>query len=445
MKIIKNTLLLYSARGVELLATFIQLKILTIFLPKFYVGKIFFIIGIASFIATIFQAGFSFVFVRFVPKFDDSQNTTLLGFSMAIYFLGLIVSLIIGVPIHNEPDFWMMFSGVYIFGVLPLFGAYLIGKSLLKFLFLLTALRSIILVTLLYLLRNALTISNLGLIFLIAGISVIFVFYLVFHPGFDIEAFRTVYYEIEDFWKYAVLDQIFQPIFMYLYRIITPLVLNYEALASFTISRRIDNFSRRIFQVPLDIISPEISKRDTVRHEVIPILIEMKKLYVILSTSFFLGYIVLGKLLIILISTSAYLDAFRALLILGIGFVLSSTYSIDATYLRSIGYMKPYFLHNVIWMIAFIASFVVLGKIYGLSGLAAAYPIGHIFGGLYIKLQVKERELLKWDWFLLISPVLTAFYLFLPSRTNVLIFGLMVGYILVLTLKTDFHKLQLQR
>ena len=442
MKIVKNTLLLYSTRFVEVLATLIQIKIITLFLPKLVVGKIFFIIGIASFIATVSQAGFSFVFVRYVPKFSKRENLTLFNFSMLVYFTGLFLSLLIGITLYHSLSFWVMFTGIYVFSALPLIGSYLIGSSKIKFLFWLTLLRSIVLITLIYLERQALTVSNLGIIFMLAGAAVLFGFYFVFPATFDLLSLRSILLEIKGFWKYAFLDQIFQPIFMYLYRIITPLVMNYEALASFTISKRIDNFSRRVFQVPLDVVSPEISLRDSRKDEIIPVLVELKKIYVIFSTAFFLGYVVFGKLLIILISTSSYLDAFRALLILGVGLVISSTYSVDATFLRSIGEMKAYFIHNFIWMVVFIVSFVILGKYYGLSGLAAAYPIGHVFAGIYIKLRVRDVELIKFDPVLAISIALVTIYIYFSSFW---VFGLTVLYLLMLTFRTDFRKLQSQR
>lgn len=442
MKIFKNTLLLYLTRFVEVLATFVQIKIITLFLPKLIVGKIFFIIGIASFIATISQAGFSFVFVRYVPKFSKKENLTLLNFSMLIYFTGLIISILTGITIYHSLPFWVMFTGIYVFSALPLMGAFLIGNSRIKFLFYLTTLRSLVLIVLIYLTRSSLTITNLGLIFLLSGIAVFFGFYAVFPVTFDVDILKLSLNEIKSFWKYAFLDQVFQPIFMYLYRIITPLVMNYEALASFTISKRIDNFSRRIFQVPLDVVSPEISIRDSRMKEIIPVLVEMKKIYVIFSTAFFLGYVLFGKWLIVLISTTSYLDAFKALLILGIGFVISSNYSVDATFLRSIGEMKTYFIHNFIWMVIFILSFVILGKFFGLSGLAAAYPIGHIFAGIYIKLRIRDAELIRFDHILIISALLVTIYVFFSSF---LFLGLTVLYLIFLAVKTDFHKLQSQK
>ena len=442
MKIVRNTLLLYLTRFIEVLATLIQIKILTLFLPKLVVGRIFFIIGIASFIATISQAGFSFVFVRYVPKFNQRENLTLFNFSMLIYFTGLFLSLLLGITVYRSLSFWVMFIGIYIFSVLPLIGSFLIGSSRIKFLFWLTALRSFVLILFIYLERNALTITNLGLIFMLAGITVLFGFYLVFPIIFDLYSLRLILIDVKEFWKFAFLDQIFQPIFMYLYRIITPLVLNYEALASFTISRRIDNFSRRIFQVPLDVVSPEISVRDSRKDEIIPVLVELKKIYVIFSTAFFLGYVAFGKLLIILISTSSYLDAFRALLILGIGLVISSNYSVDATFLRSIGEMRAYFIHNFIWMVIFIVSFVILGRFYGLSGLAAAYPIGHVFAGIYIKLRIKDVALIKFDPVLILSALFVAIYVFTGWS---LFLGLTILYLIFLLFKTDFRKLQSQR
>lgn len=442
MRFFRNTLLLYLTRFVEVFATFVQIKILTIFLPKLVVGRIFFIMGIASFIATVSQAGFAFVFVRYVPKFNMKENLTLFNFSLIIYFIGLFFSVILGVTIHHSLSFWIMFTGVYVFSVLPLISSFLIGNSQIKFLFFLTTLRSLVLLVLIYLTRHALTITNLGLIFMLAGIAVLIKFYITFPVIFDLSLLKIILQEIKNFWKYAFLDQIFQPIFMYLYRIITPLVLNYEALASFTISRRIDNFSRRLFQVPLDIVSPEISLRDSRKSEIIPVLVELKKIYVIFATAFFLGYVIFGKLLIIIISTTSYLDALRSLLILGIGLVISSIYSVDATFLRSIGEMKAYFIHNFIWMVVFIISFVILGKFYGLSGLAAAYPLGHVFAGIYLKTRIRDIVLLRFDHVLVISAILVTLYVVTGSFY---LLGLLILYLVFLTFKTDFRKLRSQR
>ena len=443
MKIVKDTFLLYLTRLIDVIATFVQIKLLAIYLPKFVVGQIFFVIGIASFLSTLFFAGFPFVFVRFIPKMDDTDSGTLLNLSILLYYLGLLLSTLIGLIFYRTWNFWVLFVGVYLSGILPLIGAYLIGKREVKFYFLLTLVRSLILIILLYAFRHLLSDSTLGYILGIAGICILIIFYLIEGKlTLDRQITKLVLKRIGNFWKYAFLDQLFQPVFMYLYRIITPYVVGFEALASFTVSRRVDNFSRRIFQVPLDIISPEISYRDDRKESIIPALRELKKIYVTLSSVFFLLYIFAGKLIIKLITTGAYLDAYYPLLILAFGLIISSTYSVDATYLRSIGDIKPYFIHNIIWMVTFIASFVVLGKNFGLTGMAASYPIGHLFAGIYVKSRIREKALLMADILFLPTILLVLLSLVLMTRWTV---GLVGIYTLFMLASTKFDKMQLRR
>lgn len=443
MKIVKNTFLLYLTRFIDVLAVFVQIKLLALFLPKIVVGQIFFIIGIASFLSTLFFAGFPFVFVRYIPKLSDTESRILLNFSVSLYFLGLLLSVIVGALFYRNWDFWMLFIGVYLSGILPLIGSYMIGKREIKFYFGLTLLKSLILILLLYFFRRILSVLTLGYILGFVGLVVISVFYSV--EGrfrLKLKDVRLLLEKIWNFWKYSILDQLFQPIFMYLYRIITPYVVSFEALASFTVSRRVDNFSRRIFQVPLDIISPEISYRDKEKNRIIPALTELKKIYVILSAIFFLLYVFFGRFVIRLITTGAYLDGYYPLLILALGLLISSTYSIDATYLRSIGMMKPYFIHNIIWMVTFIVSFVILARNFGLIGMAISYPFGHILAGVYVKFKIEEKDLLKPDLLFLPLIILVVFSLIFLNKITVIIVGI---YTLFLLLSTNFGKMQLRR
>ncbi len=443
MKFVKNTFLLYSTRIIDVFATFVQIKLLALYLPKVVVGEIFFTIGVASFISTLFFAGFPFVFVRYVPKMEEDESAILLNSSVVLYFLGLLISVIVGGLFHRDFSFWILFTGVYLSGILPLLGSYLIGKREVKFYFGLTLLKSVVLILLLYFLRQLLSALTLGYILGLSGFAILISFYSIEgNLHLDIREAKILLKKIGNFWKYSFLDQLFQPVFMYLYRIITPYVVGFEALASFTVSRRIDNFSRRIFQVPLDIISPEISYRDEQKERIIPALVELKKIYVTLSGIFFILYVIAGRFVIKLVTTGAYLDAFYPLLILALGLLISSTYSIDATYLRSIGRIKPYFIHNIIWMVAFIVSFLILAKYYGLIGMAISYPIGHLLAGIYVKSKIEERELLKPDLLFLPLVVLVLLALIFLSKITVLLVGI---YTFVLLLSTNFGKMRLQR
>ncbi len=443
MKIVKNTFLLYSTRIVDVLATFIQIKLLALYLPKVVVGEIFFTIGVSSFVSTLFFAGFPLVFVRYVPKMEKDESALLLNFSVVLYFMGLLISVIVGGLFYKNLPFWILFTGVYLSGILTLIGSYLIGKREVKFYFGLTLLKSLVLILLLYFLRHLLSFLTLGYVLGLAGLAILISFYSIegiFH--FNLREAKFLLKKIGNFWRYSFLDQLFQPVFMYLYRIITPYVVGFDALASFTVSRRIDNFSRRIFQVPLDVISPEISYRDEQKERIIPALVELKKIYVTLSGIFFILYVIAGRFVIKLIATGAYLDAFYPLLILALGLLISSTYSIDATYLRSIGRMRPYFIHNVVWMVTFIVSFVILSKYYGLIGMAISYPVGHILAGIYVKLKIEERELLKPDLLFLPLVILVLLALIFLNEVTVLVVGI---YILILSVSINFGKMRLQR
>ncbi len=437
---LKRTGFLYTARLVDMFASFVQVKLFTIFLSKFVVGQIFFVIGLASFISSFFFAGFPYLFPRFIPKYGEEENHTLLNLSFLIYFTGLALTAAPGYLIYQQLHFWILYAGVYVYGVHPLISAYLIGRKKVAFLFLLTLLRSAIFISLLFFFKHSLTLETLGGIFLVAGLSTFFTFW--FGEGVKIvySEVAVIFREIRDYWKYSFLNQLFHPVFMYLYRILTPYIAGYEILASFTVARRIDNFSRRMFQVPLDIISPEISERDMRREEILPSLVEMKKVYVVLSASVFLIFLVAGKPLILLISTKSYLDAYPALLILGTGIIISATYSIDAVYLRSIGDMKSFFVHNLIWMVVFLVSFVVLGLKAGFPALASAYPLGHLFAGIYIKSRVTDRVLLKPDRSSAVITVLS-----ILSIIHRIIGILLALLVFLLITKVNFRRLLSQK
>ncbi len=437
---LKRTGFLYTARLVDMLASFVQVKLFTLFLSKFVVGQIFFVIGLASFISSFFFAGFPYVFPRFVPKYGEEENYTLLNLSLLIFFLGLAITTTVGYLVYRQLNFWILYTGVYVYGVLPLISAFLIGRRKIGFLFVLTLLRAALFIALLIFFKRTLSLDILGGIFLFSGLTTFFVFWFVEGARIIYSEVIVIFREIRDYWKYSFLNQFFQPVFMYLYRIITPYIAGYEILASFTVARRIDNFSRRMFQVPLDIISPEISERDRRRDEIVPVLKEMKKFFVAISAIVFLTFVVIGKYLILLISTRAYLDAYPALLILGVGIIISSTYSIDAVYLRSIGDMRSFFVHNLLWMIVFLLTFVFLGLKIRMIGLASAYPSGHLIAGFYIKSRVADRDLLKPDK--LFVPVVI---LSLLTLWNHLVGIILAFYTFWILLHTDFKKLLSQK
>lgn len=399
---IKNTFYLYTALGFSLLLNLIQLKILTLFLSKEDVGLFFAGAGVSLSVYAILGLRFPLIFSRYIPYYEargeESKIKTLytLAILPTIILTPLIVLFFMGVKKifpGKVSDVLPVALLSYLFpSLLTLTAGYFTGLRKMHISALYSTLHFFPFVFLLYIARGRLTVVMAYLFLLLSSLPVFISALFLVKPS--IQNYRTVLSDIKGYLAFTSLSSFITPVFQYGDRILIASFFPLEALGLFMVARRVDQLVRRFMYVPLSAFAPEVSyswEKLVDNTKFVENFILFRDAYLFLSVSAFFLLSLLGKPVILLISSSSYLDAYPYLVILLLAIILSALYTPYNLYARSMGEMKLFFLADLTWAIMYFISFPLLAKILKLYGAALSMVSASFFAFLFTYTYVRPR------------------------------------------------------
>ncbi len=391
MKAVRNTLYLYISLVLTTFLGFVQLKILTHFLSKRDMGLFFAASGICLVITTLIQFGFPNVFARYIPKYyaegQPRKTGSLVALSLLLYSIfGVAIYLILlGLRLFIRGKelidlLCLAFPAYFFYSLFALLLSVFIGERRMH----LTAIFNVgymaLVNVLLFFLRNFL---NLPLVFyIIFSASLIFTLISLLEIDLQFRGIQNIRREIQPFWSYSFLNSLLAPLFVHIDRILIPAFLPYTSLAVFGVARKIEQSLRRFFGIPLNAIAPEVSFHYENRKELsdrfkTTICVFTKAYYI--AVVFIIGVVILvGKPLILLVSSEKYLEAFKYLVIILIGSSFAGIYAPFTMVARSLGRMDLFFLSDLVWLSVFILIFLPLVKLLGLAGAALSFCLAYL-------------------------------------------------------------------
>jgi len=441
MRVVKNIIFLYLAYFLTFLAGFLQLKILTLFIPKDALGHFFFAGNVGLFLGSILLLGFPLVFQRYIPIYrrdemkDKEASLIYLAFSLHIA-VGII--LFIAVYYLKGISFLLPFSAFYLLSTysIPLFA--FISQEKAYYYAIYSSLRIGAVVVFLYLFRRILNIERAALVILVSTLT--FMVPALLSSARPVFKFRMVFDEIKAFLKYSFFSQLLSPFFQYMDGILIPLFMPYSFLSIFTVARKLDFGSRQILEIPLQATAPYISskKEDETREELFRKGFNIfRTVYFYAALTIFFIFLFFGRRLIVLVSSPSYLDAYPHLILLSLSLLISSIFAPDAMYSRSVGRVDIFFYKDVVWVFSFLLYIFVAAPHFKLYGFSSAFVFASLLTLIYQTSKLRTAPLVEYIYdilrVVLISVGAYVFYLrgnyFLPFL------------ILMLIITVDFRKI----
>ena len=396
MRAIKNSIFLYIAYIWNFLGGFIQLKILVWDLSKEALGKYFFAGGVGILIGSIAQIGFPYVFQRFIPRYDHEKRQedklTLIWFSLMFHLIIMLVSLpFMFFAVGKNLPYTLIYIGFYLVSHMDLFFNVYISQRRAEPVTILKGIYYIILIIMLLSMRP-LSIIKVSYSLITSTVFVLILTYihLPLPSSMSLNNVKRVFLEIKEYFSYALYTHLLGPFFMYIDRIMIPFMLGYEALGIFQIARKLEQGARGFLFVPISAFAPELSKLyEEENHEASKrVLKKLTLVYALSGALISILFIVLGKPLIILVSSKKYLLAYPHLIILMISFFFSLLYAPYTTYRRARDGMDFFFKINAIWLLSFLVFILFTFKKLHLYAFS--------FGMLFATLVVLLYSLIDW-------------------------------------------------
>ena len=134
--------------------------------------------------------------------------------------------------------------------------------------------------------------------------------------------------------------------------------------------------ARQTLEVPLQLTAPIISFKKTdelLSKDFAEKYRAFRLFYFYLTLFWFLIFEFFGKNIVLLVSTSQYLKAYPHLVLLSFTLLISTLYATDTTLARSTGNIKLFFYKDLVWVVSFILTFLVLTPKLGLLGVTLSF------------------------------------------------------------------------
>jgi O-antigen/teichoic acid export membrane protein len=448
MRVLRNTIALYASFGGNLVFSFVQLKILSAYLPKDPLGLLFALQGIALIVAEASKLGFPLTFARYLPKFeaeldsDKARGLLALGIGahLALGLLELLLAFLVFHLFGLRSDLVRLFPLAFVsyflyanFGLI--FSAFVGRRRMVRGAVLNVGFLLAFNLTL-FLRRDVLDVPGVLWVQLLTVIPFFFLSILLLDL-FPLRP-RGVFREIRGFWKFSAYTSLLAPVFHYVDRIIVTAFLPLASVAVFTVGRKIDRALKNLLAIPMTSFGPEVSfaaerGRTRMLREGATL---FARLNVLAALATFLLVILLGKLAIRVVSTEAYLGAYPVLVILASSLVPTGISAPIGMYARSIGNMKLFFSTNLMWIVVYLGTSIALVRPLGLNGVALATLIAstivafysYAFVGRWIGISlIPRRTLALYVALWVAGGILT--YLFRPSGIAFLVLTVLVGYL----------------
>jgi O-antigen/teichoic acid export membrane protein len=479
MRILRNISFLYLSLACGFILNFVQLKILSVYLPPHGLGEFFTINAFGQILSGILLLGAPFVLVRYVPKFEAEKKkrelSSLLSFfvlsffslSVVVYTILYFVGHRLGIALYHSEIigknlslgfvassavtfFWLVFMAFN--GLRKMSSA-----ALLNILYLILLTGSLILF------RHKLSVTLVLRIYLFSVIPSIGIGLFLLHKEVGRIRFQhtEIIKEISYYWKYAIFLGVLSPLLHYLDRLIIGCYLTMPMVAIFTVASRIKNSAARVLDIPIQAVTPEMSYSwEEGRKKVIGSDLSLVvKLYFFATLVFATSVLVGCKDMIQLISTAEYAGAAAPLGFLMVSAILSSLYAPIATAMRAIGKISLQLISNIVWVCAYVALMLIFLGRFGIVGVGIAHLLATVatllYNFLYVvryhtELRVDFRFLYKMITFGTIFGLFTCFvwqyaHWNLIWRLVILFLFVALGYLLFLSRGNLFSNIEKKR
>ncbi len=390
-----NTLTTFAGFVVQLLFSLIQLKILTNFIPKNQLGVYYFVSGISLIAANIAIAGFQPVFVRFIPHYEEQKEarklSALLGIAITSYWLlgGMFLFALELVIKEVRTTFAM--RAMLLFGFMQLLNLAIQGRRKMFYFALFPGLFAAGFNASLWTLRHYL---NPPMVFLLMALwaALISPFQLKatgIRPSWGKDT-TSVFKEIRNFWKYAFANSLLYPIILYADRLVIWMIGTPADVADFSVAKRFSDTIRRGLHVFSHVAAPEISHEHTQGEGRTAQLYRLT--YILFGGLMWIVTYLIGRWLINILASAAYVRAYRYLLLLVAGVFVSGFWETEAITAYSKGRMDRSLWIWLSWTVLYISLSIGLGKSAGILGVAIAYLVSAILVTMGVILWKIRRE-----------------------------------------------------
>jgi O-antigen/teichoic acid export membrane protein len=420
----KNSLILLTFFFFHQLFILIQLKILTNWLIKEQLGEYFTLLAIAAIISIFIQLGLPLVVTRFIAKYEAlSKNLLskkLILFSwlvvaasgmvllvLALLFSKGMLNLIYALPPSSDLLIWAIILNMVISFKAITYSAFY-GLQKMEFPAIAEVLIAMGITFLLFLFRFQLSIFKVLEINLLVNLvlSVIFSLFLILSFGRKPDGTQEktpLLNDIKSFWLGATLTSFLSIALNYADQILISMLLSFSSVAIFYLAFRVTYLSRHIISIPLDALSPEITRKWELNlsEELQENLRFFAKMIYILAV--FLATLTFGlaQPIIYLIASPDFRESVFLLSLLSLALPAVTVFSPINFFFRAIGKISYSLLADFIWLFGYFTCGFILLKWKGLWGLAVAFILVSLFLAVFNLQRVKEFILWRieriWD------------------------------------------------
>ncbi|MCJ7509214.1 MAG: lipopolysaccharide biosynthesis protein [candidate division Zixibacteria bacterium] len=409
----KNSLILFGFFLLQQFLVLIQLKILTNWLNKEYLGEYFTLLAIAAILSIFMQLGLPLVITRFIAKYEalskSLRSKRLVLFSwMVVLFSGIVflfltilfsskvLNLIYKVPPSSYLLTWAILLNVVISFKAITYSAFY-GLQKMEFPAIAEGSIALTVVFLLFLFRFQLSILNVFQINIFANLalSILFSLFLIFSlkkKSEDISQEKGLLADIRTFWLGAALTSFLSIALNYADQILISLVLSFSSVAIFYLAVKVVYLSRHIIAIPLDALSPEITGKWELnqKENLQENLRFFAKMIFILAVLLATVTLALAQPIIYLISNQQFKESILLLYILVLALPLIAIFSPINYFLRAIGKINYSLLADFIWLFGYLICGFLFLKLKGLFGLAGAFFVVSLFLAIFNYQRVKR-------------------------------------------------------
>jgi len=342
--------------------SFLNLKVLFIFLDLKALDSFFLIQSISLSISSIFIVSFETTFQNFIPKMSINDSKILLTKSLiltSIFYL-----------IFSFFDFKIFLFFPY--AIFPIFLSYLYAVKKFTTSHIINALSIITTISSIFILKPKETTLVIFIYFFVYLIFCLFLIVLI-KPSLTFK--KEIIIQIKDYYKFSFLSSLTSPIYRYLDRFILGLFGNVGDVSGFVLIRRIDNFLRQILNTPLSIAIINISSNPSYFNQFF-------KKYMFFSFFLFIIELVLGYFILLIIGGEVFLKFYFSLILLSFSFLISAIFSIFILKERVLNNPKPFFIFNISFVLFYFVLSIILFKFFGYNGIALSFLISTIISNL---------------------------------------------------------------
>lgn len=206
--------------------------------------------------------------------------------------------------------------------------------------------------------------------------------------------------DIAPFWWGAALNGVIGIGFGYADKLLVSLFLSFTLVSIFFVAERVTFLLKRLLAVPLQVASPEITRRwelgrrEELRHDV-GFLIKVQLAVAILFAALVAAA---AEAAVLIVSDSSFLAAAGLLRVLTVSVVLMAAYAPITTLLRAIDRIGLALASDVIWLGFYVGVGIALMPQLGLRGIVLAHLTASAVTTVWNVAAGDRAARIAWDW-----------------------------------------------